>query len=222
MKQEMKKLLGIGAVIFTTLAIGAIVTISVGNNPAGTKGTKADEKLLMNADSHSTAEALYNYKVTVVEFGDYQCPACGFMNMVLKQVLSEYPHKINFIFRNFTIPKHKNALLAANAAEAADEQGKFWEMHDKLYETQQAWSESDQALVIFTGYAKDLGLDPDKFKKAVESQKFLDRIKQDQSDYMALQIEPPHTPTIFINNQEYKGNLSYAGFKTVIEQAFKP
>ena len=218
MKHDTKKFLGVGAAALTILAIGAIISMNAGNLNT-TKNNKVDEKLLSHADSHSTANGPYDYKINLVEFGDYECPGCAFMHQVLQQILSEYPRKISLVYRNYLI--HKTSKSATLAAEAAGEQGKFWEMHDKLYENQQIWSKKEERADIFAEYAKELGLDMDKFNKSLTDQKMEDRINLDQADYTALQIQPPHTPTIFINGIEYTGDLSYPAFKAAIEEALK-
>jgi protein-disulfide isomerase len=101
-----------------------------------------------------------NAPVTLEEFGDYQCPPCGALFRELQKVESEYGDKLRFIFRHYPITeRHKNALIAAHAAEAAGLQNKYWEMHDRLYETQQDWAEKDDARTIFLNYARDLKLD---------------------------------------------------------------
>ena len=102
--------------------------------------------------------------VTLVEFGDYQCPACGAYYPIIEEVLRRYPDKVKLEFHHYPlIQVHPHALKAAKAAEAAGEQGKFWEMHDKLYQNQPIWSRSSNAEAQFLAYAGEIGLDANKF-----------------------------------------------------------
>ena len=107
--------------------------------------------------------------VTLEEFGDYQCPPCGELHPTLKKLKKEFGPGLNFIFRNFPISEfHKNALAAAQAAEAARMQDRFWEMHDLLYENQKVWSDDVNPKPIFLKFAQDLGLDTSRFVRDLD------------------------------------------------------
>lgn len=167
-------------------------------NTSSSKSTRpkvqADVAKLSEGNSLGPADA----KVTVVEFGDYQCPACGKYHPVLKNsVLPAYDGKIKFVFLNYPLPIHKNAQAASQAAEAAALQGKFWQMHDMLYEKQQEWSEQKDPMPKFEGYAKEIGLDLAKFKSDYSSQKVADIINNQAALGDAFNI--PGTPTFFVN-----------------------
>src|SRR5882672_5565343 len=111
------------------------------------------------------AQGNANAPVTLEEFGDFQCPPCGILHPILKQFEGEFgPTKLRIIFREFPlVPNHVHALSAARAAEAAGLQGRFWEMHDMLYEHQKDWHEAFDVRPIFEGYAKTIGLDMAQF-----------------------------------------------------------
>jgi protein-disulfide isomerase len=142
-----------------------------------------------------------NATVTVEEFGDFQCPSCGAYYPELKKIEAEYGDKIKVIFREIPlVPMHEHALLAAQAAEAAGLQNKFWEMHDKLYENQTTWTEAKDLVPIFVDYAKQIGIDPDQFMKDLNSEKVATRIFQDGKRAHALNIRA--TPSIFVNGKE--------------------
>ena len=111
--------------------------------------------------------------------------------------------------------QHRHSLIAAEAAEAAGYAGKFWEMHDRLYEDQKRWSASDRPLDIFLEYAKEFGLNTEKFKQSVESSAFKDVIENDQKDGTNVGISG--TPTLFINGEQYSGEFSDAGLKAKID-----
>jgi protein-disulfide isomerase len=115
--------------------------------------------------------------VVLIEYGDYQCPACGQFYPIVKQLQSTYASDVSFRFANFPLVQiHPNAMAGARAAEAAALQGKFWEMHDILYENQTAWSASSNPGPYFEQYAASLGLNVNKFKTDIASQGVLDTI----------------------------------------------
>src|SRR5437588_1047271 len=145
-----------------------------------------------------------NAPVTLEEFGDFQCPSCGAYYHELKKIEAEYGDKLRVIFREYPLmPMHEHALMAAQAAEAAGLQGKFWEMHDKLYETQTQWTPAKDLVPIFVDYAKQIGIDPDRFMKDLNGEQVAQRIFQDGKRVHALGLAG--TPTFFVNGQEAKG-----------------
>jgi Na+:H+ antiporter, NhaA family len=142
-----------------------------------------------------------NAPVTLEEFGDFQCPSCGAYHPELKKIESEFGDRLRVVFREMPlVPMHEHALLAAQAAEAAGLQGKFWEMHDKLYENQTKWSEVKDLVPVFVDYAKQIGIDPDAFMKDLNGDKVATRIFQDGKRAHALGVRG--TPTLFVNGKE--------------------
>jgi protein-disulfide isomerase len=141
--------------------------------------------------------------VTVEEYGDYQCPPCGLLHPEMKKIEHEYGPRINFVFRNLPLPQiHKNALLAAKAAEAARLQKRFWEMHDRLYETQNAWKDEADPRLIFTHYARELGLDTERFAQDMDGVDVQRRLTEDKQQAVSLGIEG--TPTVLIEGRQLK------------------
>lgn len=138
--------------------------------------------------------------VTIEEFGDFQCPPCATFHPILKSIKTEYGPRVRVIFREFPLPTHQHALDAARSAEAAGLQGKFWEMHDLLYENQRIWNESKDAGPIFEGYAKQLNLNLDRFRKDVNSDLVQQRIFLDGKRGQSLGVKG--TPTVFLNGRE--------------------
>lgn len=134
---------------------------------------------------------------------------------MVTQLLTDFPGKINFVFRNFPLPQHANAQVSSDAAEAAGLQGKFWQMHDKLYVSQNDWATSSDAKTIFIGYAKDLGLNVTQFTSDIDSQKTSDRVNKDTNDGNTIGIN--ETPTFYLNGVQI-ANLpqTYADFKSLI------
>jgi protein-disulfide isomerase len=139
-------------------------------------------------------------RVTLEEFSDFQCPACGNLEPGLRRVVNDYGDRVRLVFRNFPLAMHKYAFQASRAAEAAGQQGKFWEMHDMLYDNQKEWSDSMEPRVQFDAYATRLGLDVQKFKADMERQDLADRVKADYARGVSLGVGG--TPTIYLNGRE--------------------
>jgi protein-disulfide isomerase len=139
--------------------------------------------------------------VTLEEFGDFQCPPCGALHPVLKTMEHEFGPRLRIIFREFPlIPTHPYAPAAARAAEAAGMQGKFWEMHDLIYENQKSWSNAFDVRPIFEGYATKIGLNLEKFKRDYSSEAAAQRILQDGKRGRSLGVIG--TPTVFMNGRD--------------------
>jgi len=139
-----------------------------------------------------------NKGVTIVEYGDYQCPSCGAYYAPLKQAVAKYGDDITFQFRNFPLTQiHPNAMAGHRAAEAADKQGKFWDMHDMLYERQQSWTTANNVAQIMEDYATELGLNIDQFKSDYQSSAVNSSINADIAAGGDLKITG--TPTFIIN-----------------------
>jgi NhaA family Na+:H+ antiporter len=158
-------------------------------------------------------------KVTLEEFGDFQCPSCGVYYGELKKIEDENGQRLRVIFREYPLyPNHKYGLLAAQAAEAAGMQDRFWEMHDKLYENQKAWSDAKDAQPIFLDYANQIGLDVDRFNRDLDGVAVGSRITLDGIRAHSLGVVG--TPTIFINGKEVKADsLSPDGIREMIKTA---
>lgn len=141
-------------------------------------------------------------KVTLLEYGDFQCPFCAQFYPIVEQVREKYKEDIAFQFRHLPLPQiHQNAVAAARASEAADAQGKFWEMYGVLYQNQQSWGDSSNAKAIFEQYASQLGLKLDTFKKDFASSKTNDKINADVAAFKATK-ETASTPTFFLNGKK--------------------
>jgi len=140
-----------------------------------------------------------NAKVTLEEYGDYQCPPCGLLFHDLKAIEKEYGSQMRFVFRHFPLSGHIHARTAAHAAEAAGLQGRFWEMHDMIYQNQMSWSSAVDARSFFIQYARDLRLDVDRFTRDMNSPEVAARVTSDYDRGMSLGVTG--TPTIYMNGQ---------------------
>lgn len=140
--------------------------------------------------------------VTFLEYGDYQCPVCAVYEQPLEEAINQVSSDVYFQFRNLPLSPnpHPNAFAAARAAEAAALQDKFWEMHDKIYARQNDWASASNAQSIFEGYAKDLGLNLDKFKQDYASSKVNDLINADVAAFNKTGRDKA-TPTFFLDGQ---------------------
>lgn len=213
----------IGVVLGTlALIVGGVLLFSRGGSQSGTQVNSA---LLEPAGKQKTGgivngayvAASPDSKVSLVEFGDYECPACGAYNPLVKQVLTQFAGKITFAFKNFPLSQHANAPISSYAAEAAGFQGKFWQMHDKLYENQNEWSTATDAKTIFVGYAKDIGINVTQFSSDIDSQKVKDIVQSDLGDGNTIGINA--TPTFYVNGIKIDNPTSLNGFAKIIQDA---
>jgi protein-disulfide isomerase len=141
-------------------------------------------------------------KVVFIEYGDFQCPGCGSAYPTVKTVTEKYKGQVAFIFRNFPLTSiHPNAKAAAAAAEAAGLQNRYWEMHDVLYANQSSWENlsTSERIDFFAGYAKNLGLDTDKFKKDMGSTKVNQKINYDIA--LGKKIGVNATPSLYLDGK---------------------
>lgn len=195
-------------IIIGVLAVAVILggAILFGKKDSNVKGTQSSHV-------YGNAQA----SVTLVEYGDLECPACGGFFPLVKQIKEEYKDRIRFEYRNFPLVQvHTHALAAHRAVEAANKQGKFWEMHDILYERQEDWngpSASDptgvpmsEALRLFESYAKELGLNVDQFKADEEATDTLGTINADLARGTADGVDS--TPTFFLNGKKIEQTSS--------------
>jgi protein-disulfide isomerase len=157
-------------------------------------------------------------KVTLVEFGDFQCPACAAYEPIVRQVLADNKDTVKFTYRHFPLTQiHKNALIAAKATEAAALQGKFWEMHDILYDKQDEWSTSLNARDYILTYATTIGLKVPKFSTDLESKAIEEKILAEFKEGVKLGVQG--TPTFFINGKKLDSPKDLATFNKLIKEA---
>lgn len=164
-----------------------------------------DDHVQGTADAH----------VTLVEYGDYQCPGCGAAYPMVKAILNRLGTKLRFVFRNMPLSEiHPFAEMAAEAAEAAGAQGKFWEMHDGLYEHQ-----AELGSELMSALAKRLHLDVPRFEQDLVSRKFRDHVKRDFMGGVRSGVNG--TPTFFIDGARYDGILDEQSLETALRQRIR-
>jgi len=207
--RETKIMIGVLVVVVA----GMIGLFALANKSApAPKGSKD----ILRATSHKEGSG----PVTMVEFGDYECPACGAAFPNIQKLLQAYPGKITFYFRNFPLTSlHPDAMAGAEAAEAAALQGKFWQMHDKLYENQDQWSELADPTSQLTSYAQSLGLNTTQFQSDMSSNQVQQTIKQDMADGNALGIDA--TPTIYFDGKQFTGGYGYDALSKEVQSLLK-
>lgn len=156
-----------------------------------------------------------NASVTIIEFSDFECPYCGkFFTETLPLIKQNYINtgKVKLVYRDFPLSFHPDSEKAAEAAECAGEQSKYWEMHDKLFENQNALGVDS-----LKQYAKDIGLDSAQFNACLDSGKMTSEVQKDSADGQSYGVSG--TPTFFINGVELVGAQPYSAFDQAIKQA---
>lgn len=141
-----------------------------------------------------------NAPAHIEEFGDFQCPPCGQFHPLLKQMHKEFGDKLRITFREYPLPGHNHAVAAASAAEAAGMQKKFWEMHALIYEHQAEWKDRYDVAPFLEGYAKQIGLDVERWKRDMQSEQVAQRIFLDNRRGQSMGVRG--TPTAFLNGRE--------------------
>ena len=149
--------------------------------------------------------------VTIIEYSDFQCPYCARVNPTLDRIVQTYGDKVRIVFKDFPLPNHPEAPKAAEAAHCAGEQGKFWEMHDRLFANQQALQ-----VPLLKQYATVLGLNMDAFNQCFDSGKHADRVGENLREGEALGVSS--TPTFYVNGRPVVGAQPFEYFKTVIDE----
>ena len=186
-----------------TLAVTAALIFGVVSSfsNSGAKQEPVDQAQLLSAAPHVKGAA--DAKVTIVEFSDFQCPACKATNPLVEKVANLYPDQVRVIFRHFPLSSiHPNARLAAQATEVAAQDGKFWEYHDLLFAEQLTWSQiekKEEYIEQLAIYAEELGIDKDNFLERIESDHIKSLVTEDLTAGGRLNINA--TPTLYVNGQ---------------------
>ncbi len=216
----------VGFIVVVTA--GAIIA---GAYSSGTASNNASSTFVATTVPAITAadwsEGNPNAKVTLIEYGDFECPACGEYFPVVEQLVQNYSSTVLFVFRNFPLYSvHPFAGISSQAAEAAGLEGgatKYWEMHDLLYTKQSDWSTNTTltpAQLVsqyFDGYAQSIGLNINTFNTDINATSVLDKIQADVNGGNAAQIN--HTPTFFVNLTQIPNPTSFADFETTLNAA---
>jgi protein-disulfide isomerase len=186
---EMREALKAAAIVVVLAGLAAGATMVLRQEPAPKKdGTQT--------------RGIPSAPITLVEYGDYECPPCFSYHNVVKELVQKYPATIQYEYRHFPLTRiHPNALPAAIAAEAAAEQGKFWEMHDLLVSSRDKWSRGSQAKQHFVEMARQLGLDVSAFRQSLESSDLEQEVVNEMMEARQAGIE--NVPTFFLNGNRW-------------------
>lgn len=223
----------ISIIILLSLTISVLAGVYLGGQflipkaPDGTATTTTIQQRASVSADDDPAIGDKNAPVTVIEFSDFQCPYCRkSYRDVLPQLKDNYvtTNKVRFVYRDFPLTQlHPGALPAAEAGECADEQGKFWEMHDKIFDEQ---NKKGQGTVAFSSddlkaWASEIGLDTSKFNLCLDSEKYKSEVQKDQADGEKAGVQG--TPTFFVGNAKdgyvvIAGAYPYSDFKQVVDQ----
>lgn len=194
-------------IIFSIITIGTFALLIVFSNGPKLNVDTVDVNAIQTANEQdgNIADHIYgnaNSTVTLINYGDFQCPGCGQAHPEIKSIIEQYKDQIRFVFRNFPLTTiHANAKAAAGAAEAAGLQGKYWEMFNKIYESQSAWSNLDasERNDFFAKYASDLGLDTAKFNTDLQAAPTTINKKIDYDYALGKKAGVDSTPTFFLD-----------------------
>ncbi|MDD5084146.1 MAG: thioredoxin domain-containing protein [Candidatus Moranbacteria bacterium] len=171
-----------------------------------TQATAADTKIQGKAEA----------PVTLIEYSDFQCPACAAYAPLVKNLGQDFPDTLKIVYRYFPLTSiHKNATISAKAAEAAHRQGKFWEMQELLFQHQNDWAKSENPTDSFQSYAQAIGLNIDQFNADMQDASIIDPIKSDEA--MGSEANIPGTPSFFLNGKKIENPEDYEAFKKLIE-----
>jgi protein-disulfide isomerase len=210
----------IGGVLILAIGGGAMLFRSA-KQPAAQAPKAASSSSGLAGAKPAHVKGADNAPVTLEEFGDFQCPPCGMFYPQLKKLEADYGgDKLRIVFREFPLPQiHKQAVIAAEAAEAAGFQNHFWEMYDKLYSDQATWSKAPDPRTFFLDYARDIGLDVQRFAQDVSSPEVDQRIMLDQQRGRSIGVVG--TPTIFINGRMLPPDTTEKQLRDMIDEGIK-
>ena len=215
-------------IIFSAVCVLILGSLIYFSNANRIDVSKVDTNAILQASENSGNIADHvvgktDSKVILIEYGDFQCPGCGSAHPIVKKLSEKYKEQMVFVFRNFPITsKHPNARAAAAAAEAAGLQNKYWEMHNKIFESQDAWGSlgAKERTKFFTDYAAELGLDTTKFTLDLASDSVNKKISFDQA--LGKKAKADATPTFLLNGKKVDDEWSNeAKFEELIVNTLK-
>ncbi len=212
--EQAQKVFLLGSIVLGVLIVGGLIwaVTSTGTGIGVDSGGGAPAFSDDNDPSYGPGEA----KVVVRTYGDFQCPACKAAEPGFRYALKTYGDKVRFVWNDFPLQSlHKNALTASNAARCAEDQGKFWEYHDRLYDDQSSWSDLISPQQSFVEYASALGLDKGLFESCLAEKKNNNKIMDDVAEGNRIGVNA--TPTFFIGNTKIAGVMDQSQWDKEIQ-----
>lgn len=212
---QAQKFFLIGSILLGVLVLGGLVwAISLGPNLV----TAQSESGLSFSDDNDPSSGPGDAKVVVRMFSDFQCPACRFAEPGVKHAMKTYAGRVRFIWNDFPLSTvHKNARIAANAGRCAEEQGRFWEYREKLFSSQDEWSDVSAPTKSFIENASRLGLNVDAFSACLAKEIYDRKVADDTAEGFSNRVNS--TPTFFINNRRFVGGMSESDWDREISAA---
>src|SRR5262249_12026989 len=211
----MRKGVKAGIVIILAVAVAAGAAVFLSRRPDQSSETNA-APLTADIKGGGHFRGPENARVTLVEFGDYQCPSCGAYHPFVKEILNRYPQQVRLEFHHFPLVTiHPNSMAASKAVEAAGEQGHYWEMHDAIFEYQAQWADKPDPKPVFAAIANRIGINGTILVQTMDSPRLQERILKDVEQANRVKIQA--VPTFFINGQQIHIQLSVEDFVRVIE-----
>lgn len=169
------------------------------------------------AAQSSSAESGEQPTITITEYSDYQCPACGYFHPIVKKLKDKYGDQIEMNYKFYPLNSHRYAALAARAAQAAKNQGKFLEMHDLLFQNQQQWSQSTNPGPTFVNYARELNLDIEQFRNELNSRETQEAVMKEKQEGRRAGVSA--TPTFIIEGEQISSlPKNFAEFDQLVQQ----
>ena len=207
---KIKRWLSYGLVLVLLAVVGFVIWARSVPMPEGERNKTVDR--VMESD---WVKGNPKGSLVLIEYGDFQCIACVTYAKMLGQLVEAYGNELAIVYRHFPLSSvNAKSELAAQVAEAAGKQGKFWEMHDLLYERQSDWSESSRPKNLFFDYAQELGMDVGRFRQDLNSKEVKALVKADQAHGLSLRLSS--TPTFFLNGQRIANPASVQQFEELI------
>ncbi len=206
-------------IILWALAVVVIIAAVWGLLKISDNSLPASQSISMSASNSDWIRGDRNAKVILLEYSDFECPACAMYAPILDRLAEEFVDKIALIYRHFPLKMvHKDAELAARAAEAAGRQNKFWEMHDMIFKNQDEWAGGGGAKNFFIKYADTLNLNAEQFKDDINLKEVKNEVNNDYQGGLDAGIN--YTPTFFLNGQKITPK-NYEDFRRIIGEAIR-
>lgn len=210
----------VGGLVALSVVIFGVILAANSKNAAPVTPTTvtADQATILTIRDADHIRGNPAAPVTLIEYGDFQCPGCAGVEPLLQQLIVEHGQTVRLIYRHFPLTaQHEHAELMARAAEAADRQGRFFDLHDRIFAEQTRWSTAPDARQLVVQYIRELGLNVDQFERDLSDSAISARIAKDKGEAAALRL--PGTPSFFLNGQTLATPRSYADLVAAVSAA---
>ncbi|MDQ7814931.1 MAG: DsbA family protein [Patescibacteria group bacterium] len=215
-EKDIQKYFLLGTVALVVLAIVGIVVAIVSGPSASIRPRGERVEGLSFSDDNDPARGPGESKYVVRIFSDFQCPACKDAEAGTRYAMDKYGDRVRFVWNDYPLSSiHQNSRMAALAARCAEDQGKFWEYHDKLFDLQSQWEDNPAPFNLFVDYAKLMKLDEQKFGGCLAGEQFLRKVQADEAEAERNRVEG--TPTFFLGDLKIVGGMDEAGWKQELD-----